>query len=168
MNTVSEHETVSGIEDFLQKNGYLAYTVRGVSMMPLLRQKKDVVMLRRKGDERCKKYDVVLYRSGVEHKYLLHRILKVRPDDYIIAGDHNTFLEIGITDEQIIGVMTSVRRDGKDITTDNKLYRLYVHLWCDCWPVRMAIIRGKQKLRGYLSAVKRRLRRIRPQRKFRN
>ena len=157
MNTQSESGAVSSLEDFLNKTGYLAYTVRGVSMMPLLRQKKDVVMLRRKGEERCEKYDVVLYRSPDRSHFILHRVLKVRPDDYVIAGDHNTFLEYGITDDQILGVMTSIRRNGKDITMDNTLYRLYVHLWCDCYPVRMAIIRGKQKMFGYLSAIRRRL-----------
>ena len=162
MNTVSEPGTVSGLEEFLKKNGYLAYTVRGFSMMPLLRQKKDVVMLRSKGEERCRKYDVVLYRSGDGHNFILHRVLKVRPDHYIIAGDHNTFLEYGITDDQILGVMTSIRRNGKDITMDNRLYRLYVHLWCDCYPVRMAIIRGKQRLYGYASAIRRRLRKTAP------
>ena len=159
MNTISESGTLPAIEDFLQKKGYLAYTVRGFSMMPLLRQRKDVVMLRRKeAGERCKKYDVVLYRSGDGHNYILHRILKVRENDYVIAGDHNTYLEDGITDEMILGVMTSIRRDGRDITMENTLYRLYVHLWCDFYPVRMAILRYKPKLLGYCAAIKNKLR----------
>ena len=158
MNTESEARAVSSLEDFLNKTGYLAYTVRGFSMMPLLRQKKDIVMLRRKGEERCGKYDVVLYRSPDRSHFILHRVLKVRPDDYVIAGDNNAFLEYGITDDQILGVMTSIRRNGKDITMDNTLYRLYVHLWCDCYPVRMAILRVRQKLYSYASAIRRRLR----------
>ena len=138
-------------EEMLNVSGHLAYTVRGVSMMPLLCQKKDVVIIERKGEERCKKYDVVLYKYDKNgSKYILHRILKVRPNDYVIAGDNNPFLEYGIKDEQILGVMTSIRRNGKDITMDNKLYRLYVHLWCDCYPVRMWLIRSKQKVRRIL------------------
>ena len=143
-------------EELLQKRGFLAYTIRGRSMMPLLRQKKDVVIIRRKGEERCKKNDVVLYRyrNGNELKYILHRILEVRPDDYVIAGDNNAFLEYGITDQQILGVMTSIRRNGEDISPDNKLYRLYVHLWCDCYPARMRIIKGRNKVRNLLSNLK--------------
>lgn len=157
MSNDSVQRVPLSFEDFLQQYGFLAYTVCGISMMPLLRQKIDVVDIRPKGEERCKKYDVVLYKYDMNgSKYILHRILKVRPNDYVIAGDHNTFLEYGITDQQIIGVMTRIRRNGKEITMDNKLYRMYVHLWCDCYPVRMWIIKSKNKVRGFLSKVKHR------------
>ena len=81
-------------EELLRTTGYIVYTNVGYSMMPLLRQRKDIIEIRAKGPERCKKYDVVLYKRG--NKYILHRILEVLPDGYIIAGDHNTFLETEI------------------------------------------------------------------------
>lgn len=137
----------------LEKNGYLVYTVVGMSMQPLLKQRRDIVDIRAKGAERFHKYDVVLYKSG--GRYVLHRILKVRPDDYVIAGDHNTFLEYGITDEQILGVMTRIIRDGKERSLSSWKYKAYVHLWCDFYPIRMAILRvkaigrrAKRKLKG--------------------
>ena len=154
MDTVGNSFEFSTIEYFLKTKGYFVYTVKGTSMMPLLRQKKDVVMLKSKGEERCKKYDVVLYRTYDRHKFILHRVLKVRPNDYVIAGDNNTFLEVGVTDQMIIGVMTGIRRNGKDISMDNKLYKLYVHLWCDCYPVRMWIIRTKRRIVALASGLK--------------
>ena len=39
--------------------------------------------------------------------------------------------------------MKRVVPDGKDITMDNFLYRLYVHLWRDCYPLRMFLLPGK-------------------------
>lgn len=138
----------------LEKNGYLVYTVVGMSMEPLLKQRRDIVDIRAKGAERFRRYDVVLYKSA--GRYVLHRILKVRPDDYVIAGDHNTFLEYGITDEQILGVMTRIFRDGKERPLNSWKYRLYVHLWCDFYPVRMAILRAKALARR----AKRKLRRM--------
>ena len=128
-------------EDLLEKDGYLVYTNVGNSMMPLLRQRRDIIEIRKKEPGRCQKYDVVLYKRG--DKYILHRILRVLPFGYIIAGDHNTFVERDITDKNILGVMTRVIRNGKDIYMDNPRYRLYVHLWCDCWPVRMLLLRCK-------------------------
>ena len=128
-------------EELLERDGVLVYTNVGCSMMPLLRQRRDVIEIRKKGPERCKKYDVALYKRG--KKYILHRILKVLPEGYLIAGDHCVFVERDITDENILGVMTRVRRNGKDISVDNPWYRLYVHLWCDCYPVRMLILRCK-------------------------
>ena len=126
-------------EELLEKDGYIVYTNVGCSMMPLLRQRRDIIEIRKKGPERCKKYDVALYKRG--EKYILHRVLKVLPDGYLIAGDHNTFVERDVTDKMILGVMTRVIRNGKDIYMDNPRYRLYVHLWCDCWPLRMLILR---------------------------
>lgn len=128
-------------EEMLDEKGYLVYTNVGTSMMPLLRQRQDVIEIRKKGPGRYKKYDVVLYKRNGQ--YILHRILRVLPSGYLIAGDHNTFVECDITDADILGVMTRVIRDGKDITMDNPFYMLYVHLWCDCYPLRMFLLRGK-------------------------
>ena len=127
-------------------------------MMPLLRQKRDVIEIRKKVPGRCKKYDVVLYKYG--GKYILHRILKVLPDGYIIAGDHNTFLETDITDDMILGVMTRVIRNGKDITPDNFRYKIYVHLWCDAYPVRIFLLKAKAFVYRCLRYVKRKILRI--------
>ena len=153
---------IASFEDVINTKGYIAYTNVGYSMMPFLRQKKDIIEIHKKGPERCKKYDVVLYKRG--NKYILHRILKIYPDGYLIAGDHCTFVEKDIKDEHIIGVMTRVLRNGKYITPDNIWYKLYVHLWCDVYPVRMLILKVKLKTKSFvyrcLSFVKRRILRI--------
>jgi len=132
-------------EELLEEQGYFLYTNIGVSMMPLLRQSKDVIEIRKKSG-RCKKYDVVLYKRG--DQYILHRILQVTLTGYIIAGDHNTYKETDIRDEDILGVMVRVIRDGKSITPDNIKYKIYVHLWCDFFPVRVFLLRLKAKLRS--------------------
>lgn len=148
-------EQVYTFEEVLQKNGYLLYTNTGYSMMPLLRQKRDIIEIHRKGPERYKKYEVVLYKRA--DRYILHRILKVLPDGYIIAGDNCTFVEKDIKDEHILGVMTRVIRDGKSITPGNILYKLYVHLWCDIYPVRMVLLKVKRFVYRCLGFVKRRV-----------
>ncbi len=140
-------------EELLEKQGRFVYTNMGFSMLPLLRQKRDIIEIRKKEPGRCRKYDVVLFKRGP--KYVLHRILKVLPDGYIIAGDNCYILEKDIKDEDILGVMTRVNRDGKDITPDNKLYKLYVHLWCDIYPVRFIILRIRAFIRRCLSFLRR-------------
>ena len=50
----------------------------------------------------------------------------------------------------ILGAMKRVVPDGKDITMDNFLYRLYVHLWRDCYPLRMFLLPGKSLLSRHL------------------
>ncbi len=152
---VSSSVKCTTFEDILEKEDVFVYTNVGFSMMPLLREKKDIIEIRRKGKERCQKYDVVLYKRG--SKYILHRILKVLPDGYVIAGDHCTFIETDIKDENILGIMTRVQRNGKDITPDNFWYKLYVHLWCDVYPVRMLILKIKFRIRWFAGGVKRRI-----------
>ncbi len=126
-------------EDLLKNDGYLVYTNVGVSMMPLLREHRDIVEIRYKDpSSRCKRYDVVLYKRG--GKYILHRVLKVRPQDYVICGDHNIWREYGITDGQILGVMARVIRDRKSIYPSSRKYKIYVHLWCDFYHLRAVIL----------------------------
>ncbi|MBQ6173922.1 MAG: hypothetical protein IJK28_04800 [Clostridia bacterium] len=126
-------------EDLLREKGSFVYTNVGISMMPLLRQHRDIIEIRKKGIDRCKKYDAVLYKRG--KKYILHRIVKVRADDYVIVGDNCIWREYGITDDDILGVMTRVVRNGRTIDVNtNKLYKFYVHLWCDFYHVRAGIL----------------------------
>ena len=148
-------EKIYSFEELLSERGYIAHTCKGNSMMPLLRQHRDIIEIRPKGNQKCKKYDVILYKRG--ENYILHRILRVLPDGYIIAGDNNTFLEYDIRDEQIIGVMARLIREGKEIHMTDKRYLLYVHLWCDFYPVRMFLLRGKRKLCRIGLHIKRRL-----------
>ena len=108
-------------------------------MLPLLRQKRDLLIIGKRPDGPCKKYDVVLYRrpSG---QYVLHRILKVRRDGYVICGDNRRRREFGVPDEWIFGILTGVVRDGKQLDMTGFRYRCYVHLWCDFFWLRAGVI----------------------------
>lgn len=137
-------------EQELQKNGKIIRTNVGVSMMPLLRQNRDVMIIERPTG-RLKKYDVPLYRRG--DQYVLHRIIRVHEDCYDIIGDNCVNIERGIKDSQIIGVLTGVIRDGKTITVDAPSYKIYYHVWCDFLYLRIAILKLKFFLRRAARAV---------------
>lgn len=132
-------------EEFLEQNGSMTYSNVGVSMLPLLRQGRDLFTVRKKGEERCKKGDVVLYRRPPS-SYVLHRIVAVNETDYTILGDNCINKEHGITDADIIGVMTGYVRDGKAHSVDESGYRLYSWVWVNFASVRIIL----QKLRGKL------------------
>jgi len=142
----------STFEEELNRTGQIVYTNVGDSMMPLIRQKRDLLIIK-KPEGRLKKYDVPLYKrdSGA---YVLHRILKVRKDDYVICGDNRYYREYGIQDRHIIGVLSTVVRDGKTIPVTDKKYRLYVHLWCDFFYIRAVLL----LVRTVFNRIKRRLR----------
>ena len=147
----------SSYEEELAKHGKIIYTNVGTSMMPLLRQHRDVMIIERPSG-RLKKYDVPLYKTK-SGKYILHRILKVREHDYVICGDHCTRREYGITDENIIGVLTGVIRDGKTVKMDDFSYKFYYHLWCDFFYVRVFILKVKSFFARGFRFLKKKLKR---------
>ena len=130
--------TESSYEKELAAHGRLIYPNVGKSMMPLLRQRRDLMVITRKPEGRLKLYDTVLFKRG--GKYILHRIVKVRENDYVLRGDNQWRSEYGVTDAQIIGVLSAVVRDGKEISVSNKKYLMYVW-WMRCfYPFRAAAL----------------------------
>lgn len=141
----------SSFEQVLNENGVLVYTNVGDSMLPFIRQNRDLLIIK-KHQGRLKKYDVPLYKRD-SGQYVLHRVLKVRQNDYVLCGDNRCNKEYGISDKHIIGVLTAVKRNGRTISVTDIKYRLYVHLWCDFFPIRAAIIR----LRTLIKKIKKRI-----------
>ena len=136
----------STFEEEIEKHGQLVYRNVGDSMLPLLRQGKDLFVISRKPEGRLKKYDVPLYKRD-DGTYVLHRIIKVRKHDYVLCGDNRWQCETGITDRHVIGVMTAIIRDGTSIPVTDRKYRLYVHLWCDFFFLRAFILGLRALLR---------------------
>lgn len=132
-------------EEIIQKEGKLIYTNKGDSMMPLICEGKDLVIIT-KAEDRLKKYDVPLYKRD-SGQYVLHRILKVRPNDYVICGDNRYYKETGITDKHIIGVLSAVVKNGKEISVNDPSYKLYVHIWCDFFIIRKIILKAKRYIK---------------------
>lgn len=133
-------------EEYLEKNGSMTYSNVGTSMMPLLKQGRDLFTVTKKGSERCRKYDVVLYRRPPD-KYVLHRVVKVRENDYVILGDNCINKEYGITDDDILGVMTSFVHKGKQHTVNDMTYRIYSHLWVDLSFFRVKLKKLRMKMK---------------------
>ena len=140
---------LSSFEEQLRLHGKIIYTNVGTSMMPLLREGRDVMIIERP-EGRLKKYDVPLYIRP-DGMYVLHRILKVLPNGYVICGDHCIRKEYNITDEHIIGVLTGIIRDGKTVSIDSFGYKLYYHLWCDFFPIKVFLLRLKAFIRRIFS-----------------
>ena len=137
-------------EEELARSGKIVVTNVGVSMRPLIKQGRDIMIITSK-EGRLHKYDVPLYKR--HDSYVLHRIVEVRENDYVILGDNCVTKEYGITDDQIIGVMTSLVRNGKEIDLNGFGYRLYVRVWCALAPVRIICMR-------IIGAVKRAVKKI--------
>ncbi|MBO4452558.1 MAG: S24/S26 family peptidase [Clostridia bacterium] len=130
----------STFEQQLETDGRLVYRNVGDSMRPMIREGRDVlVIVRPQG--RLNKYDIPLYkRNG---SYILHRAVKVTDDGYVICGDNRAYKEYGVTDGDIIGVLGSLVRDGKEYPVDSGKFRLYARVWCALFPLRSFVLRTK-------------------------
>lgn len=124
-------------EELRESKVYLSVTV-GDSMEPMLRNRQDVIVITEAAFQ-LEKYDVPLYkRPG--GKYVLHRILKVEKDHYVICGD-NRYGRERVPFEWVIGKLEGFYRSGKYVSVRNPFYRLYVHTWCDFFYIRAILLK---------------------------
>lgn len=113
------------IEQELELNGRCVIQTVGVSMEPLLHNRKSTVVIE-KVKFPLKKYDVVLFRRPTE-EYVLHRVIKAAGEVYIIRGD-NCIGKETVPKEQIIGVMSGYYEDENDnfISCGSRYYQSYL------------------------------------------
>ena len=112
-------------EEVLEKEGELFFTNVGYSMYPLIKEREDILHIVKK--DTYKRGDIILYKSDVDH-YVLHRILRIKKDQIICAGDYNYFKDKPITDKQVLGLLLSIKKkDGKtiDLSKDKKARKFF-------------------------------------------
>lgn len=144
--------TEQTFEKMLKQNGVLVYKTRGVSMRPLLKQDRDLVTVR-PVTGRLKKYDVPLYKRKHDGKYVLHRIIAVHEKDYVIRGDNTYVKEYGITDDDIIGVLTDFQRKKKNYSVEMRGYKIYSRVWNFIYPMRFVL----HAVERFLAKIKRKM-----------
>ena len=136
------------VEGMLKEKGYYVYTSVGVSMMPFLRERRDIIEIR-PNNERIRKYQVALYKkSGL---YILHRCISVTPDGYVFAGDHNCLKEYDVKDDMILGVMTRVIRDGKPLDLNGIRYKLYCFFIVNLYPLKCFALWLLRKMKAIIT-----------------
>jgi len=124
------------IERQLEENGFYVSTTVGMSMWPMLRNRRDRIVLHPiEQGKRLSRFDLPLYRRR-DGKYVLHRIIDVKDGYYVIRGD-NTYIKEKVTDAQIIAVMSEFYRKGRHVTADSRGYRIYARFWNLIYPFRL-------------------------------
>lgn len=114
------------IREELSAGRSVRFSPSGTSMLPMLREGRDSVVLSPL-PEKLKKYDLPLYRRA-SGQYVLHRIVKVG-QGYTCIGDNQFYKETGLQHTQMIAVVTSFYRNGRQIRTCDIIYRMYCRFW---------------------------------------
>ena len=134
------------IEDVLKENGVYVGPTVGVSMLPMLKNRRDTIVVRPK-TERLKALDVALYKRG--EAYVLHRVIQPIEGGYIIRGD-NCYADEYIPEEAVFGVLTEFfRKKRKEaIPCTDKRYLRYAKRRVKTYKLRRFFVRLKMKIRA--------------------
>ena len=145
---------INAVEEALKTQDTAAFLTSGVSMRPLLRTHKDIVVISR-ATHPLAVGEVPLYKKKGVEKLILHRIIGVTDDGtYIIRGD-NTYRKEYVPQSDVVGVMSAIYRGGKYIDcATSKRYKRYVKINNFFYPVRWL---WNTKIRAFLSKIKRKI-----------
>lgn len=137
------------IEDAVAEQGvYIGPTV-GVSMLPMLKNRRDTIVVKPK-TERLNPLDVALYKRGDD--YVLHRVLAPVEGGYIIRGD-NCYADENVPEEAVFGVLTEFFRKDKHILCTDKKYLRYAERRVKTYRFRRFFVRIKWKIKGAVKKI---------------
>ena len=126
----------------MDRGGSCLLPVTGFSMLPALRQGRDTAVLRRPG--RPRRGDVVLYRRE-NGQFLLHRVVRTGKGSLLCCGD-NQWRGETVAPEQVLAVLSAVRRGGRVIGIRSPGWRIWGGLWTALYPVRRPLIALRRSL----------------------
>lgn len=127
----------------LSQGGSVQLTVSGCSMYPMLRDRKDAVVLREDPDLR--RGDVILFRRE-DGSFVLHRIVRVKDKDtWTVCGD-NQYIPETVTRQQVVAKMTEFVRAGRSCSASHAGYKAYAAVWGWLFPVRRPLLAARRSL----------------------
>lgn len=138
-------------DEALKEREEISVMTSGISMLPLFKQGRDIVVIERV-KRPLKRGDVPLYKTNSPERFILHRIIRVKKDSYVIRGDNLYVTEYGIKNEDIIGVLKAFYRNGKYVNCADSIgYKLYSFYIMNSFPLRFLY---EKKIRPILSYIK--------------
>ncbi len=138
--------------DYFKNGDLIKGKTIGSSMLPLFRDSMDIVTVKKIVDK-PRVNDVLLYSNTDSNGLVLHRLVKIADDGFVIRGDNCFANETNVKYEDIIGVMSGFERNGKYFDCKRSFaYKLYVIYIRFSYPIRKLIA----KVKRFLIKLKRR------------
>ena len=138
LNVLPPEELIPSLLELLEETDNVPLVISGGSMSPFLAHHRDTVYLS-KIRSPLKRGDMILYRR-TGGRYILHRIYQAEHDSYTLVGDAQTALERDITPEQVLAIVTAVRRKGKLLQPGSFWWEFFRLVWIRLVPLRPAIL----------------------------
>ena len=139
-------QVVEPLLGMLDETATVPLAISGSSMTPFLAPGREMVFLSRL-TAWPKRGDVVLYRRD-NGRYVLHRVLNVAGESYTMLGDAQTVPERGIRRDQILAVVTAVRRKGKLLKQGSFCWFFFRTVWIRLISLRPLAVRVVHRLKN--------------------
>lgn len=128
--------------DFLNRGHKAVFNVSGSSMWPLIRNRRDSVLLAAMGRP-PRVGDIVLLKApGLHGRYILHCIYKIHGNQLITLGDGCLEPDPPVPLEQVIGRVEKIFRGERVIHCDSLFSRLLSKVWLFLFPIRYVLLNG--------------------------
>lgn len=101
---------------------------KGNSMLPMIRDGKDEVILEKPNEQSFQKGRLLLVQLSDE-RFVLHRVKKTNDTHLLLQGDGNLSFVEACTPHDVIAEATTVIRNGNAIRIDNLRWKMYRYLW---------------------------------------
>ena len=144
---ITNNEFFSLVEQELQENGHVRFRVKGTSMQPMLRNGRDEVLLKARGNREPKVGDICLFRFNGSH--ILHRCIRIQGPVFYMRGDNILHKEEHCGIDGVLGMVEKIYRDEVIYLPDDPM-----------WKIRTRIHRRKLEVRFRLSQFKSRVGRV--------
>lgn len=139
MNENGKDKEINDILTQISDNGRAYFYTKGISMLPMLKEGRDISVLV-PPNRAPKRGDVVLFiRKGENSQLVLHRIIKRRDNgSYVIRGD-NTYQNEPVKAENVLALLEGFFRKGRYFDCEkSKRYRTYSFFRLFFYPLRKA------------------------------
>ena len=110
------------IKEVTSSGGEFCLYTRGTSMTPTIKEGVHSVMLA--SPDNIRAGDIILYKRE-NGQYVLHRLLKIKGEEYFACGDNQFAVERGIHPHSVIAKVTKICTGDEETTVDRRKIFLF-------------------------------------------
>lgn len=132
--TIDTQAYLTVLHKLVEDGKSVSLNVSGMSMFPFLEHERDTVYFEAP-KRNLQKGDIVFYqrRNG---QYVMHRIYKIKGDEYYIVGDAQHVIEGPVLRDQIFAIVTQVKRNERMLTPSSPTWKFFERIWINLLPYR--------------------------------
>ena len=132
-------EYITILRELVDEGKEVNMHVLGSSMAPFVVHERDVIYFKKPEKKLCKG-DIAFFQRK-NGQYVVHRIYKVKGNQYYFVGDNQTVIEGPIGEGQIFAAVIRVKRKGKMIGPGDFWWEFFARVWIRIIPVRAFLVR---------------------------